>query len=139
MTTFSPGQPLPAATVNLLGAVYLDKTNTGWTPSTSFTAIGLQLVLPAGSYTIEASGQFDWSEGTARRKSVEIFNSTDSTQLIFTECNAGTSGQMPFHLTDTVTIAGTKTFQLRFKVSAVDGAQLINAPRFWARPVLSIL
>lgn len=139
MTTFSPGQPLPAATVNLLGAVYFDKTNTGWAPSTSYAAVGLQLVLPAGSYAIEASGGFDWSEGTARRKSVEIYNSTDSTQVVFADCNGGTAGQMPFHLMDTVTIAGTKTFQLRFKVSAVDGAQLILAPRIWARPVLAVL
>jgi hypothetical protein len=139
LTTFSPGQPLPSATVNLLGAVYYDKTATAWTPSTSFTAIGLQLVLPAGSYTIEGSGEFDWSEGTARRKSVEIFNSTDSTQVALAECNAGIAGQMPFHLMDTITIAGTKTFQLRLKVAAVDGAQFVGSPKIWARPVLAIL
>lgn len=122
-----------------LSVVVSDTTVTGWTPTTSYSAIGVSITLPAGKWIIEASGWFDWSEAAAQRKDAEIRNTTDSAQVVETACNTKTTdGQMPFHLMAPLDLADAKTFDLRAKVSAVSGTQLIQSPRLWARAVRTL-
>jgi len=119
-----------------LGGVTYDISNTAWTVSTSYSSIGISITLPAGSWLIHARGQFDWSEGTVQRKQAQIYNSTDAVEVDSVETNTGAlAGQATFYMMSPVTISATKTFELRLKVTAVTGAQLIGGPRIWATPV----
>jgi len=131
----------PTAADVLFFAVYR-ATGSGWTASTSFTAItSAQLVLPAGKWWVEGFMRFSTSTGTARSINGRIRNTTDGTDVDTGFVgHPATQDQGPtIVMAGEIDAAASKTVRLEALVSALDGVQNLSRAKIWAKPVAALL
>lgn len=87
---------------------------------TGCTLTSSVIALPAGTYTIDAVSQMN----NPNASQIKLRNTTDSSDTIFGVNNYITSGSTTNMLTGTFTIAGTKNFEIQYRVEsskATDG------------------
>ena len=102
---------------------YRAASSVGGLPA-SYTSV-VTLNVPAGTWRIEANGNFDFSTSTPRTYTAEIWNSTAGSSVLTMPCGpAGPAGTFSISGADIVTVTVPTQFSLRARTSGVDGSQL---------------